>query len=150
MSLKDYQQKRNFKTTPEPPVSKSPSRKSAIFVVQEHWASHHHFDFRLEISGVLKSWALPKGLPQKVGEKRLAVQVEDHPLAYAQFTGTIPFGEYGAGKVEIWDKGQLIIKEKHKKFLKFTLLGKKLRGNFALFKPPTFAAKNWLLLRQSE
>lgn len=117
-------------------------------MVHEHWASHHHFDFRLEIEGVLKSWAVPKNLPKKRGEKKLAVQVEDHPLEYAQFEGTIPEGQYGAGKVEIWDKGKLEIKEKGKNSIKFRLFGKKLKGEYSVFHPPTFEKKNWLLMKK--
>lgn len=134
MKLESYKEKRDFGKTP--------------FVVHEHWASHHHFDFRLAIEGVLKSWAVPKGPPQKAGEKRLAVQVEDHPLAYASFAGVIPEGQYGAGKVEIWDKGELEIKEKTANSIKFLLRGKRLKGEFSLFHPPSFAKKSWLLMKK--
>jgi bifunctional non-homologous end joining protein LigD len=148
MKLKNYQERRDFSKTPEPKGKTSKIKKASIFVVHEHWASHHHFDFRLAIEGVLKSWAVPKGPPQKAGEKRLAVQVEDHPLAYASFTGVIPEGQYGAGKVEIWDKGELEIKEKTTNSLNFLLRGKKLKGEFNLFHPPSFAKKNWLLVKK--
>jgi DNA ligase D-like protein (predicted 3'-phosphoesterase) len=101
MGLKEYQGKRNFSKTPEPPGEVVDTGKSR-FVIQRHDASHLHFDFRLEMDGVLKSWAVPKGLPEESGVRRLAVQVEDHPLSYIDFKGTIPEGQYGAGTVEIW------------------------------------------------
>jgi DNA ligase D-like protein (predicted 3'-phosphoesterase) len=148
MSLILYQKKRKFTQTPEPKGKVIKSRKEPIFVVHEHWARSHHFDFRLEIDGVLKSWAVPKTLPKKAGEKRLAVQVEDHPLEYAQFKGVIPEGQYGAGKVEIWDKGKLEINEKGKISIKFTLQGKRLKGEYAIFHPPTFEKKSWLLVKK--
>ncbi|KPJ70653.1 3'-phosphoesterase [Microgenomates bacterium DG_75] len=148
MSLASYQKKRKFAKTPEPKGKIGKGRKEQIFVVHEHWAKHHHYDFRLQIAGVLKSWAVPKGPPQKVGEKRLAVQVEDHPLEYGSFEGVIPEGQYGAGKVEIWDKGKLEIKEKTANSIKFILQGKKLKGEFSIFHPPTFEKKNWLLVKK--
>ena len=148
MSLASYKKKRKFTKTPEPKGEIGKGKKEPIFVVHEHWATHHHFDFRLEIDGVLKSWAVPKGPPQKIGEKRLAVQVEDHPLEYAKFYGTIPEGQYGAGKVEIWDKGKLEIKEKMPNSIKFILHGEKLKGDFSIFHPPTFERKNWLLVKK--
>ena len=148
MSLATYRKKRKFIKTPEPQGKVGKSKKETIFVVQEHEASHYHFDFRLEIGGVLKNWAIPKALPQKAGEKRLAVQVEDHPLEYGSFEGTIPEGQYGAGKVAIWDKGNLEIIEKDKNSIKFTLQGKKLKGEYHLFHPPTFEEKNWLLMKK--
>lgn len=148
MSLASYQKKREFTKTSEPKGEIGKNKKEQIFVVHEHWATRHHFDFRLEIDGVLKSWAVPKGPPQKIGEKRLAVQVEDHPLEYAKFKGTIPEGQYGAGKVEIWDKGKLEVKEKAANSIKFILYGKKLKGDFSIFHPPTFEKKNWLLVKK--
>lgn len=147
MDLLTYKKKRDFAKTPELKGKVSKKRKEPIFVIHEHWATHHHFDFRLEIDGVFKSWAIPKSLPQKAGEKRLAVQVEDHPLEYASFQGTIPEGQYGAGRVRIWDKGKLEVKGKTADSIKFQLLGKKLKGDFSLFHPPTFEKKNWLLMK---
>lgn len=148
MSLVTYQKKRKFSRTPEPKGKVIKSRKKPIFVVHEHWARSHHFDFRLEIDGALKSWAVPKTLPKKAGEKRLAIRVEDHPLEYAKFRGTIPEGQYGAGKVEIWDKGKLEITEKTANSIKFILQGKKLKGGYSIFHPPTFERKSWLLVRK--
>ncbi len=149
MTLKKYQQKRDFKHTPEPKGKSSKRRqKNPIFVVHEHWASHHHFDFRLEIDGALKSWAIPKGPPLKKAEKRLAVQVEDHPLEYANFEGEIPKGLYGAGKVEIWDQGDITSLKTQKNLIEFELKGKKLTGRFALVHPQKFEKKNWLLIKR--
>lgn len=150
MSLATYQKKRKFNNTPELKGKLAQKKKGSIFVVHEHWAKQHHFDFRLEIDGVLKSWAVPKGPPEKKGEKRLAIQVEDHPLDYANFEGVIPEGQYGAGKVEIWDKGRAEIEEKRTNSVKFKLFGKKLKGSFALFCPPTFAPKNWLFVKKAD
>ncbi len=148
MKLKEYKKKRRFSQTPEPKGKIGKSKKGPVFVVHEHWARTHHFDFRLEMEGVLKSWAVPKGPPQKAGEKRLAVQVEDHPLEYAFFKGVIPEGQYGAGKVAIWDKGKLDIIEKAPNSIKFILDGQKLKGKFSIFHPPTFEKKSWLLMKK--
>jgi DNA ligase D-like protein (predicted 3'-phosphoesterase) len=115
-----------------------------IFVLHEHWASHHHFDLRLEMDGVLKSWAVPKDPPLKKGIKRLAIQVEDHPLSYANFEGEIPEGFYGAGKVKIWDKGNYDLVERDEKKIVFVLKGKKLAGKYCLLK---FRDKNWLFFK---
>ncbi|MGB9758493.1 MAG: DNA polymerase ligase N-terminal domain-containing protein [Thermoproteota archaeon] len=121
------------------------SGMSPIFVVQEHWASHHHFDFRLEMDGVLKSWAIPKEIPVERGVRRLAIQVEDHALEYADFEGVIPEGEYGAGKVLIWDKGTYELVEKSESKIRFKLLGRKLKGTYQLIK---FKGGNqWLLMK---
>lgn len=149
MSLKKYWAKRDFKKTSEPKGEVLKTKKQR-FVVQKHRTldKRVHYDFRLEIGGVLKSWAVPKGPPQKAGEKRLAVEVEDHPLEYGSFEGVIPEGQYGAGRVEIWDKGKLEIKEKTANSIKFILSGKKLKGDFSIFHPSTFEKKNWLLVKK--
>jgi bifunctional non-homologous end joining protein LigD len=104
MSLKEYTRKRDFKITAEP-SAKVVKGSPHSFVIQKHDASRLHYDLRLEMDGTLKSWALPKGLPYAHGEKHLAVQVEDHPVAYADFEGTIPKGQYGGGTVMVWDRG---------------------------------------------
>ena len=148
MALTRYRDKRDFAKTPEPPPipEKKSTRKQPIFVVQEHHASRLHYDFRLEADGVLKSWAVPKGPSMDPAQKRLAVQVEDHPLAYARFTGTIPEGQYGAGTVSIWDQGtydnlladkpapQTVTEGIDAGHLEVVLHGKKLRGQFALIR----------------
>ena len=135
MTLKQYQQKRKFSKTLEPEgKEKKGKSKKLIFVVNSHFARTHHYDLRLEIDGVLKSWAIPKEPPKVKGVKRLAIQVEDHPLEYAKFKGTIPEGNYGAGKVEIWDKGNYELLEKTPKKIEIKLHGKKLKGNYVLIK----------------
>jgi len=121
------------------------TNETARFVVQKHAATHLHYDFRLEMDNVLKSWAVPKEPPTETGVKRLAVQVEDHQVSYISFEGTIPEGEYGAGKVEIWDKGTYVLKHRSQDKFMFTLQGEKLRGDYTLlrFKED----KNWLFFK---
>ena len=118
---------------------------SGRFVIQKHQATHLHYDFRLEIEGVLKSWAIPKEPPTAPGVKRLAIQVEDHALEYINFEGTIPEGMYGAGTVKIWDSGTFTLKNKTEKIIEFTLHGTKLSGDYALIR---FRDNNWLFLRK--
>ena len=145
MSLSEYKRKRNFEETPEPQGKKVDTGHSR-FVVQKHDASHLHYDFRLEMDGVLRSWAVPKGPPEVAGERRLAVHVEDHPLDYINFHGTIPEGQYGAGIVEIWDKGTYVLENNTPKEIEFTLHGKKLTGGYALV---NFRGdKDWLMLKR--
>jgi DNA ligase D-like protein (predicted 3'-phosphoesterase) len=122
-----------------------------IFVVHHHLSKKEHYDFRLEMDKVLKSWAVPKQPPKTKGIKRLAIQVEDHALSYADFEGAIPEGMYGAGKVEIWDKGEYEIKEKAENKLVFELFGKKLKGEYILIKlkpNPRFKSNSWLLFKK--
>jgi len=124
---------------------------SLRFVVHEHDASHLHYDFRLEMGEVLHAWAIPKGPSMDPSEKRLAVQVEDHPLDYIDFEGTIPEGEYGAGRVAIWDHGTYTLLEKKEDEIKFSLEGKKLRGSFVLVKLKRSKKGNeWLLIKHKD
>jgi len=129
--------------------SEDPKKMSSIisgrFVIQKHKATHLHYDFRLEMDNVLKSWAVPKEPPTAPGLRRLAVEVEDHALDYINFEGTIPEGEYGAGTVEIWDKGTYILKNRTDKLIEFTLQGSRLIGDYALIH---FKENNWLLIRK--
>ena len=143
MSLDNYLKKRRFTRTPEPaPKVKKAGRNR--FVVQEHHARRLHWDFRLELEGVLKSWAVPRGPPEGPGIRRLAVEVEDHPVDYINFEGTIPKGEYGAGTVKIWDKGSFKLKRRTNDIYEFWLKGKRLNGKYALVR---FKEKNWLLMK---
>jgi bifunctional non-homologous end joining protein LigD len=163
MSLQLYNKKRDFKGTPEPSGKVAKSASKLIFVVQRHKASHLHYDFRLEIDGVLKSWAVPKGPSLNPTDKRLAMMVEDHPYSYKDFAGVIPEGNYGAGIVEVWDKGTFsdidnsdTAAEKKLKAglkagnLKFTLHGKKLKGEFALVKLKSKQENAWLLIKHKD
>jgi len=120
-----------------------------IFVVQKHSATHLHYDLRLEMDGVLKSWAVPKEPPTGPGVKRLAIQVEDHPLSYADFEGVIPEGYYGAGKVEIWDRGTYTLKERTDDKVVFELRGERLRGTYYLIRFKG-SDKNWLFFKKRE
>lgn len=146
MSLEEYKKKRDFDETSEPSDGEE---QENIFVVQEHWASNHHFDFRIEVDGVLKSWAVPKGVPEEEGNKRLAVATEDHPVSYASFEGTIPEGEYGAGEVEIFDKGDYELHEKKDDKITFELKGEKLKGDYALIKMKG-QEDNWLIFKTKQ
>lgn len=115
------------------------------YVVQEHYASTHHWDFRLEIDGVLKSWAVPKGVPESPGIRRLAVQTEDHPLEYIAFEGRIADGQYGAGDVSIWDSGTFDLDERDSEKYVFTLHGSRLTGGYALIHTKE---DNWIILKK--
>lgn len=154
MALTLYNTKRDFKKTPEPAGAKASSAAARRFVIQKHAASHLHYDFRLELDGVLKSWAVPKGPPFAKGEKRLAMEVEDHPVSYMQFEGVIPKGQYGGGTVMVWDIGTFEplskspLKDLAGGKLHFTLSGKKLTGEWYLVRTRRGDTKNqWLLIR---
>ena len=150
MSLKEYQKKRNFSKTSEPRGKvKGTASKKHIFVVHEHHARNLHWDLRLQMRGVLKSWAIPKRPPISKNLKRLAIQVEDHPLGYAKFEGIIPKGHYGAGKVEIWDKGTFEIESAKPDKIVFHLQGTRLIGKYVLVKTKYGAKpeKSWLFFK---
>src|ERR1700704_1063319 len=163
MPLDEYRRKRKFSATPEPPgrVRRGSGRK-LIFVVQKHDASRLHYDFRLEIDGVLASWAVPKGPSLNPAVKRLAIRTEDHPIEYADFEGTIPEGEYGAGTVMVWDRGTYepetggsAAKQLAEGELKFVLHGQKLKGGFVLIRriPRSSGPRkreNWLLIKRND
>ncbi len=165
MSLASYKKKRSFSETPEPAARKqNKESESLVFVIQRHKASRLHYDLRLEIMGVLKSWAVPKGPSLNPSDKRLAMMVEDHPYDYKDFSGVIPEGNYGAGIVEIWDKGTYLPVDgngaeiEEAKFLKglgsgslkFRLKGKKLKGEFALVKLKGKEDNSWLLIKHRD
>lgn len=150
MKLREYKEKRDFSETSEPQESKLKKNSGKlVYVIQKHQASHLHYDLRLEEDEVLKSWAIPKGPPLKEGIMRLAVQTEDHPLGYEKFEGVIPEGQYGAGKVEIWDEGDYTPLEKDPSKRVMEIRGKKLRGKYCLIKlkAKNEKDKNWLFFR---
>jgi len=172
MALEEYQRKRRFEETPEPPP-KVEKKSGNRFVVQKHDATRLHYDFRLEMQGVLKSWAVPKGPSLDPSDKRLAMQVEDHPVSYFDFEGNIPEGNYGAGSVMVWDVGTwqpLSAKQVDGKYvpgteaeaaamlakgdLKFRLNGKRLKGDFALVKMrgrrPGSKGNEWLMIKKHD
>src|ERR1700724_1161072 len=172
MALEEYKRKRRFEQTPEPPPKVEKKTKHR-FVVQKHDATRLHYDFRLELDGVLKSWAVPKGPSLDPGDKRLAMEVEDHPVSYQDFEGIIPEGNYGAGSVMVWDVGTwqplspLPVNGKYvpgtdeearqmlaKGDLKFRLQGKKLKGDFALIRMrgrrPGSKGNEWLLIKKHD
>lgn len=126
--------------------ARSDSALPTRFVVQEHRARTRHFDFRLEKDGVLKSWAVPKAPPLAAGEKRLAIQVEDHPLDYGDFEGEIPAGQYGAGAVRLWDRGPCEVREWTDDRIVFVLHGARLRGCFGLIRMRPLGPRRWLFL----
>jgi len=150
--LKEYQQKRRFTKTAEPAPKKKSSRSGKLFVVQKHRASHLHYDFRLEMDGVLRSWAVPKGPSLDPAVRRLAMAVEDHPIDYADFEGIIPEGEYGGGTVMVWDRGTYIPESQMtsdlgRGELKFTLQGVKLKGSWVLVRTK---GRQWLLIKHRD
>src|SRR5229473_7580769 len=154
MGLAEYKKKRRFNKTPEPGPQEKSSEFGNIFVVQKHRATQLHYDFRLEADGVLLSWAVPKGPSMDPNVKRLAMHVEDHPVDYAKFEGTIPEGEYGGGTVMVWDTGiygpentTSVSKAVAKGELKFALLGEKLKGSFVLVRT---REPQWLLIKHRD
>jgi bifunctional non-homologous end joining protein LigD len=160
MALEEYAKKRRFENTPEPPpekASRKPS-KQPYFCVQRHDASHLHYDFRLEIDGVLKSWAVPKGPTLDPGVRHFAAHVEDHPVDYGSFEGNIPAGNYGAGSVMLWDRGgfELLgdvdgVAQIARGDLKFRLHGEKLNGDFALVQMKGRGKGNeWLIIKKRD
>src|SRR5437870_3093051 len=157
MGLAEYKKKRDFAKTAEPaggkPLPKS-VKGASRFVIQKHDASRLHYDFRLEMDGVLKSWAVPKGLPWAQGEKHLAVEVEDHPVEYASFEGVIPEGQYGGGTVMVWDRGKYYVygeqplKSLREGKLHLVLDGEKAKGEWTLVRIRSNETKNqWLILK---
>lgn len=164
MALKTYREKRSFNQTPEPRGRKERRGSALRFVVQKHQASHLHYDFRLELDGVMKSWAVPKGPSLNPRDRRLAMMVEDHPLDYRTFEGTIPKGNYGAGTVMVWDEGtyhpveatdprqaEAVLREQLTKgHLHFVLEGHKLKGQFSLVKLQRGADNAWLLIKKND
>lgn len=164
MSLSVYKKKRSFTKTPEPTGGKA-SKNELVFVVQKHDASRLHYDFRLEMEGVLKSWAVPKGPSLNPEDKRLAMMVEDHPFDYRSFEGIIPEGNYGAGTVIVWDEGTYapledagnkkeneknLLKQLYAGSLKIVMHGKKLKGEFALVKTNYQGENSWLLIKHND
>jgi bifunctional non-homologous end joining protein LigD len=163
MVLTKYNSKRKFDETPEPEGKEISGKGKLIFVVQRHHASHLHYDFRLELGGALKSWAVPKGPSMNPKDKRLAMMVEDHPIAYATFEGDIPPGNYGAGHVDVWDHGTYepidedgkvitpaaFARNLHAGSIKFRMSGKLLKGDFALVNMRK-DEKTWLLIKHRD
>ncbi|MGA3209983.1 MAG: DNA polymerase ligase N-terminal domain-containing protein [Terriglobales bacterium] len=158
MPLEEYQRKRRFQETPEPPAE-IPAEPGHRFVVQKHQASRLHYDFRLEMEGVLKSWAVPKGPSLDPADKRLAMMVEDHPVSYVQFEGIIPADNYGAGTVLVWDTGEWEPQGNPEEMLekgdlKFALNGQKLQGSFVLARMrsrrPGSKGTEWLLIKHRD
>ena len=164
MGLKEYNEKRDFQKTSEPKGNVKSGKNQLHFVVQKHAARNLHYDFRLELDSVLKSWAVPKGPSLDPKVKRLAMHVEDHPFDYRTFEGAIPDGEYGAGKVIVWDEGtyhaigvedkkesEKLLREGYEKGdFKFYLEGEKLKGEFVLVKMKNRGEKQWLLIKHKD
>ena len=160
--LAEYQRKRDFTKTAEPAGKsvRSSSAKKLHFVIQKHAASHLHFDFRLELDGVMKSWAVPKGPSYDPSVRRLAMEVEDHPISYNTFEGTIPAGEYGGGTVMLWDRGtyeaedgggvESLRRGYEKGDLKIVLHGKRLQGGWVLVRMQRPGRPQWLLIKHRD
>lgn len=144
MGLEEYRKKRSFSKTPEPRGGADTSEGNR-FVIQEHHARNLHWDLRLERDGVLKSWAVPKGVPEQPGIKRLAIPTEDHPMEYAAFEGTIPEGEYGAGTVSIWDAGTYTQKRWTDREIEVDFHGKRITGPYAMIK----TKMGWLVFKKA-
>jgi DNA ligase D-like protein (predicted ligase)/DNA ligase D-like protein (predicted 3'-phosphoesterase) len=149
VGLEQYAVRRDFAVTSEP-MGVMKSGVGSVFVVQEHHARRLHFDFRLEREGVLKSWAVPKGMPETDGDRRLAVETEDHPLDYASFEGVIPKGQYGAGTVKIWDKGEYELKVWEEDKIEVSLRGQRLHGWYVLVRFKKAGEKQWVLLKAKD
>ncbi|HWB84139.1 MAG TPA: DNA polymerase ligase N-terminal domain-containing protein [Bryobacteraceae bacterium] len=158
MALEEYSSKRRFENTPEPPPGQTSKKSANYFCVQRHDASHLHYDFRLEVGGVLKSWAIPKGPTLDPSVKRFAAHVEDHPVDYGDFEGNIPAGNYGAGSVMLWDRGTFDLlgdapaeEQLARGDFKFRLHGEKLKGEFAIvLMKGRGKGKDWLLLKKRD
>jgi len=166
MGLTLYKKKRRFNETPEPEGKEKSSKGFLRFVIQKHDASHVHYDFRLEMEGVLKSWAVPKGPSLNPSDKRLAMQVEDHPYDYRNFEGVIPAGNYGGGTVIVWDEGtyepmeadglnrkeqeKLLLTQLYSGNLKIRMHGKKIKGDFALFQMKGRGERSWILVKKND
>src|SRR6187401_376857 len=156
MSLKEYKQKRDFAKTAEPRGERGKSRAAHRFVIQKHAATRLHYDFRLELDGTLKSWAVPRGPSLDPADKRLAVQTEDHPIEYLDFEDIIPEGNYGAGPMIAWDIGRITYLETTAEQglelgkLDFLLSGHKLRGRFALVRTKRGGGNEWLLIKKKD
>jgi len=157
MALEEYSRKRDFKKTPEPPPGRIKTRKEGLsYLIQKHDATRLHYDFRLELDGVLLSWAVTKGPSLNPADKRLAVRTEDHPLSYGTFEGTIPQGEYGGGTVMMWDAGTWEPKGNprvglEKGHLSFALHGKRLKGGWGLIRMRGDGRReNWLLVKEND
>jgi DNA ligase D-like protein (predicted 3'-phosphoesterase) len=154
--LRKYREKRDFKKTKEPFGASARKNRNKIFVIQKHDASSMHYDFRIEVNGKLKSWAVPKNLSTDPSEKRLAIRTEDHPVEYADFEGEIPEDEYGGGKVIVWDAGTYEPANENDKSMedalkdgkvKIRLEGKKLKGGYTLINTNTGKENHWLLIK---
>lgn len=156
--LQEYANKRDFSITPEPSEQEKINQETLprpIYLIQKHQASHLHYDFRLEIDGVLKSWSVPKGPSIDIGKKRLAVETEDHPIEYAKFEGVIPPYNYGGGEVIIWDRGSWqcdgdASEQYRKGSISFEIKGERLKGHWRLIKMKDPSNRNWLLIKSHD